>query len=143
MERTYMKRSKAIIAVFITMTAIGLLASCGSPGTESKVQPAATQPASTPASRTSPSVSPKPVRPSGGTIQVNSNPPGAAVLLISTDEGGAGMPEPKGTSPVTITGVTPGKYTVHLERSGYRYFQKEVTVKDGASVTVSANLKKG
>jgi hypothetical protein len=135
-----MKRNQAIIAVFISISAICLLASCGGPGagTDNKVQPA-TSPSSSP----TPTSSPKPVKPSGATIQVNSNPAGAAVLLISTEEGGAGMPEPKGTSPVTITGVAPGKYTVHLEKGGYRYFQKEVTVKEGASITVSANLQRG
>jgi hypothetical protein len=45
-------------------------------------------------------------------------------------------------TPTTISGVKPGKYTVDLEKVGYRFFQKEVTVKKGATVKVSATLKK-
>lgn len=77
-----------------------------------------------------------------GTIEVTSVPPGARVLLVSTDEGGAGEPQSKGLTPATITGLAPGKYTVDLERPGYRFFQKEVTVKAGKTVKVSAALKK-
>jgi len=77
-----------------------------------------------------------------GTIEVSSVPPGARVLLISTDGGGAGEPQQKGSTPTTITGVQPGKYTVDLEKQGYRFFQKELTVKKGATVKISATLKK-
>jgi hypothetical protein len=77
-----------------------------------------------------------------GSIEVNSVPPGARVLLVSTDEGGAGEPQQKGLTPVTIPGLSPGKYTVDLERPGYKFFQKEVTVKAGVTAKVSANLKK-
>lgn len=89
---------------------------------------------------------PKPAQQSNqgatGTIEVSSVPPGARVLLISNDEGGAGEPQPKGLTPTTITGIQPGKYTVDLERPGYKFFQKEITVKKGASVKISATLKK-
>jgi hypothetical protein len=64
------------------------------------------------------------------------------VLLISNDESGAGEPQSKGLTPTTITGIQPGKYTVDLERPGYKFFQKEVTVKKGATVKISATLKK-
>jgi hypothetical protein len=77
-----------------------------------------------------------------GTIEVSSVPPGARVLLISTDEDTAGEPQPKGLTPTTITGVQPGKYTVDLERPGYRFFQKDITVKKGSTAKVSATLKK-
>jgi hypothetical protein len=79
---------------------------------------------------------------STGTIEVSSVPPGARVLLISNDEGGAGEPQSKGLTPTTITGIQPGKYTVDLERPGYKFFQKEITVKNGATVKISATLKK-
>jgi hypothetical protein len=79
---------------------------------------------------------------SKGTIEVSSTPPGARVLLISDDESGAGEPQSKGLTPTTITGVEPGKYTVHLERPGYKFFQKSVTVKAGATAKVSGSLKK-
>jgi len=77
-----------------------------------------------------------------GTIEVNSVPSGAKVLLISTDEAGAGEPQSKGLTPTSITGLQPGKYTVHLEKQGYRFFQKEVGVKAGAITRVSTTLKK-
>lgn len=77
-----------------------------------------------------------------GTIEVNSVPPGARVLLVSTDEAGAGEPQSKGLTPISITGLQPGKYTVDLEKPGYRFFQKEVVVKEGAVTRVNASLKK-
>ena len=77
-----------------------------------------------------------------GTIEVSSVPPGARVLLISNDESGAGEPQPKGSTPTTITGIQPGKYTVDLEKQGYKFFQKEITVKKGSTVKISATLKK-
>jgi len=88
------------------------------------------QPASQPAASTK------------GTIEVNSVPPGARVLLVSTDEAGAGEPQSKGLTPTSITGLQPGKYTVDLEKTGYRFFQKEVVVKKGAITKVNAPLKK-
>jgi PEGA domain-containing protein len=41
-----------------------------------------------------------------------------------------------------ITGITPGKYTVDVEMNGYKYYQKEIEVKEGATVRVNATLKK-
>jgi hypothetical protein len=78
-----------------------------------------------------------------GSIEVNSTPPSARILLVSTDESGAGEPQPKGLTPTTISGLSPGKYTVDLEKPGYKFFQKEVTVKAGTIVRISAALKKG
>jgi hypothetical protein len=77
-----------------------------------------------------------------GSIEVTSSPAGARVLLVPTDEGGAGEPQPKGVTPTTLTGLTPGKYTVDLEKPGYRFFQKQVNVKAGSSAKVVATLKK-
>ena len=77
-----------------------------------------------------------------GSIDVTSTPPGARVLLVATDEGGAGEPQPKGITPTTITGLAPGKYTVDLEKPGYRFSQTEVKVKAGATAKVAASLKK-
>ncbi len=69
-------------------------------------------------------------------------PAGAEVLLITEDVGGASLPEPRGTTPMTITDLAPGAYTVHLEKPGYKYFQKSVQLKPGATATVTAKLKK-
>jgi guanyl-specific ribonuclease Sa len=77
-----------------------------------------------------------------GSIEVTSTPPGARVLLVLVDEGGASEPQPRGVTPTTITGVSPGKYTVDLEKPGYRFFQKDVVVKANTTAKVSAALKK-
>jgi hypothetical protein len=77
-----------------------------------------------------------------GAIEVTSVPPGARVLLVPTDEAGAGEPQSKGLTPTTIEGLEPGKYTVDLEMPGYKFFQKEVVVKAGAATKVTATLKK-
>jgi PEGA domain-containing protein len=77
-----------------------------------------------------------------GSIEVASIPAGARVLLVSTGAEGAGQPQTKGVTPTTITGLEPGKYTVDLEKPGYRFFQKEVEVRPGQTIKVSTNLKK-
>lgn len=77
-----------------------------------------------------------------GSIEITSTPAGARVLLVSIDEGGAGEPQPRGVTPTTITGVYPGKYTVDLEKPGYRFFQKDVVVKENITAKVKANLRK-
>ena len=84
----------------------------------------------------------QPSQSSTGAIEVSSVPPGARVLLISTDGDTAGEPQSKGSTPTMINGVKPGKYTVDLEKQGYRFFQKEITVKKGSTVKISATLKK-
>ncbi|MEK6321701.1 MAG: PEGA domain-containing protein [Acidobacteriota bacterium] len=77
-----------------------------------------------------------------GSIEVSSVPAGARVLLVSTDAGGAGEPQSKGLTPTTITGLEPGKYTVDLERPGYRFFQQKVEVRAGKTLKINATLKK-
>lgn len=77
-----------------------------------------------------------------GAIEVNSAPPGARVLLVATDEDGAGEPQQKGLTPATIPGLSPGKYTVDLEKPGYKFFQKEVTVRAGSTAKINATLRK-
>ena len=63
-------------------------------------------------------------------------------MLISRAEDSVGAPESKGTTPAMITGISPGKYTVDVEMNGYKYYQKEIVVREGATVTVNAALKK-
>jgi hypothetical protein len=43
---------------------------------------------------------------------------------------------------MTITDLAPGAYTIHLEKPGYKFFQKSVDLKPGATATVKATLKK-
>ena len=96
----------------------------------------------TPANASPAKSSEKPNQSSTGTIEVSSAPPGARVLLISTDGDAAGEPQSKGSTPTMISGVQPGKYTVDLEKTGYRFFQKDITVKKDSTAKVSATLKK-
>lgn len=81
-------------------------------------------------------------KPLTGSIEVESRPEGADVLLIPEDESGADPPQPRGQSPVTITELAPGKYAVHLEKSGYKPFQKSVEVKPGETTLVTASLQR-
>ena len=85
---------------------------------------------------------PKPEQTTTGSIEVVSAPPGARVLLVPNDESGAGEPQAKGVTPTTITGLAPGKYTVDLEKPGYRFFQKEIVVMEDKTTNVSAALKR-
>ena len=84
----------------------------------------------------------KPDQSTTGSIEVNSVPPGARVLLVSTDAGGAAEPQSKGLTPATITALQPGKYTVDLEKPGYKFFQKEIEVGPGKKVRINATLKR-
>jgi hypothetical protein len=82
------------------------------------------------------------IQPVGGTIEVNSNPSGATVLLIPEDEAGAQAPQRRGSTPTTITGLAPGKYAVQVEKYGFSYFQKDVEIKKEEKIKISAKLKK-
>ena len=97
---------------------------------------------SAPQNNSSAKPSPQPDQSTTGSIEVTSVPPGARVLLVSTDAGGAGEPQSKGSTPVTIAGLQPGKYTVDLEKPGYKFFQKEAEVKPGKTLKINATLKK-
>ena len=76
-----------------------------------------------------------------GSIEVASAPPGARVLLIPVDESGASQPQVRGVTPTTITGLSPGKYAVELEKPGYKSYQKEVVVKADITTNVKAKLR--
>jgi len=82
-----------------------------------------------------------PARASGGTIEIQSTPPGASIVLVSEDEAGAGPPKPYGATPATLTGIAPGKYTVDITKPGFKDYQKEIQVKAGATVKIDARLK--
>ena len=77
-----------------------------------------------------------------GNIQIVSKPAGASIILISDEEGGAGQPQPRGTTPTTLTDIAPGKYAVHLEMPGFKPFQKSIEVKPDETVTVKTQLRK-
>ena len=71
------------------------------------------------------------VTPIYGKISVTSSPSGAEVYLDGV---------PKGTTPMTITSVTPGTHTIDLTRTGYQDYQATVTVVAGQIATVTATL---
>ena len=131
--------ANVLITFVLSVLAIEIACTSGAPANMN--QPAAntnTASAAAPQSK----ASSQPTSNNIGTIDVSSTPRGARVLLVSTGGDGAGEPQPKGLTPTTITGIQPGKYTVDIEMPGYRFFQKEVTVKAGATVRVTAKLKK-
>ncbi|MDE4908073.1 PEGA domain-containing protein [Methanogenium marinum] len=66
-----------------------------------------------------------------GAITITSSPTGATVLLNNVN---------KGITPVTLSDLTPGGYTVTLELSGYTTWSEVAQVNAGATSTVSANL---
>jgi len=137
-----MKLSHVLTGAFL-VASLGLSACSTGPTTNSNQRGGNSNAAQSNASQASSSQN-KPVQQSTttGSIEVNSVPPGASVLLVSTDEGGAGEPQQKGLTPATIPGLSPGKYTVDLERPGYKFYQKQVTVKAGSTAKVNATLKK-
>jgi|SRR5262249_17037152 len=133
--------------VVLAFMAAALFISCGSPvnnagNSSSSAVPGATPAATSNANKGKASPSPS-VSPGGGVIDVTSTPPGAAVILVRVDEGGSGNPERKGSTPATISGVAPGKYSITLEKAGFKFFQKEITVKENQTSKVTANLKRG
>jgi len=145
-ERWNMQVGRALKVLPAVLVAV-LAVSCSDSGSNVR-----NSPANSPGSQTTPTSANanKPVGtpsatvdPSGGTIEVTSTPEGAAVLLIRQDEGSSGNPERKGSTPVSITGVAPGKYSIILEKLGFRYFQKDIEVKAGKTVKVAGNLKHG
>jgi hypothetical protein len=136
------------VLALIALTLL-IVASCASPPseTDNRNMPA-TGAGSPPAAAPAPAAPPPPApateneATATGSIKVESTPAGAEVLLIMEAVGGAGPPEPRGTTPTTITDLAPGTYTVHLEKPGYKFFQKGVQVKPGKTSTVTATLKR-
>lgn len=132
----------------LIISILGLaLAACATPPAEENKNAGAVDQRSQPASDSSqPKVAtdgtPPPME-GVGSIDVKSNPPGAQVILIEEDDAGAGAPKPRGVTPTTVTGLDAGKYTVHLELPGYKFYQKNVTVEANKTVKINAILKKG
>jgi hypothetical protein len=123
-----MKNLSRIFATVLLTFALASLLACAQPPTSQNTN--AQKPQEKPA-QTGPT----------GTIEATSTPPGAQVILIEMTEAGAGEPKPQGVTPTTIA-VQPGKYTVHFEKTGYKFFQKEIDVKENQTVKVAASLRK-
>lgn len=71
------------------------------------------------------------VTPMYGRIEVTSVPSGTSVFLDGNY---------KGTTPLTLTSISPGTYQVRLETSGYSDYSTSVMVSAGQTATVSATL---
>jgi hypothetical protein len=69
--------------------------------------------------------------PTSGSISVSSSPSGANVYLNN---------EFKGLSPLTVSSLTPGTYTVMLRLSGYQDWQANTQVTAGQTSQLSATL---
>ena len=111
-----MRHTPRVLILLLAVVNVALLIACTTPPTANNNQPAANANTAPPASSQA-----KPQQPdtsTTGSIEVTTVPPGARVLLIATDNETASEPQSKGSTPTTITGVRPGKYTVDLEKTG-------------------------
>jgi serine/threonine protein kinase len=66
-----------------------------------------------------------------GSLVIDSRPMGAAVTIDG---------QPAGTTPLTLTTLSPGGHSVRIERSGYRPWTTTVDVKAGERSRVAASL---
>jgi len=137
-----MVRIEQALTITIAVLVTAFATSCNGPGSNRGSNSSPARASVSNANKPAPVAIPVP-SPAGGVIEVTSAPAGAVVVLIREEEGGAGNPQRKGVTPVTISGVDPGKYSVTLEKSGFRYFQKEIEVKQNKTVRVAASLKRG
>ena len=137
-----MKRVTSLFTFCFVLALVVIAAGCAQPAHNGNGQGGNANAASGAATQPPPVQPPPKATRTTGTIKVGSQPAGATVLLMLTDEGGASPPEPRGTTPTTLADLSPGKYTVHLEMRGYKAFQKEVEVKAGEVTTVVGVLKR-
>lgn len=120
----------------ITLLAAIILATtaCSQPAGNENAKPGGNANApQTPVNKTNPAM---------GSIKIASRPAGATILLIAAEGSEAGKPQTRGTSPTTVSDLTPGKYTVFLELKGYKAFEKAVEVKAGETIPITADLQK-
>jgi uncharacterized membrane protein len=135
-----MKQTPRFLTLFLLVASAGMMACAKAPTANTNQPSVNANTAQSNSSQTKPA--PQPDNKTTGSIEITSVPPGARVLLIATGEDTAGEPQSKGVTPTTITGVKPGKYTVDLEKQGYKFYQKEITVKKGSTAKIAATLKK-
>ncbi|MFC2141417.1 PEGA domain-containing protein [Acidobacteriota bacterium] len=75
-----------------------------------------------------------PIGPTTGSIQVNSNPSGAAIYLNGNDTGNV--------TPHTLQNVSSGSHEVMLVKEGYLNFEEQLTVTAGQTAVVSPELQR-
>ncbi len=84
-----------------------------------------------------------------GTLYITSNPSNAKIIIITKDEalnyeeGDKLHPINKigDTTPISIS-LKPGEYYILVSKEGYKSFGKYVTVEDGKTTQINANLEK-
>jgi len=148
--RSGMRGIKPVFKVILASLTVSVIVSCNGAGdktgsSSNEANRVGTTPVTSPVTSNDNKAAPPPHAVSskaGGTIEIESTPPGAAVILIREEDGSAGNPERKGSTPLTITGVTPGKYSIDLEKTGFKSFQKDIDVKENKSLKIRANLKR-
>ena len=83
---------------------------------------------------TNPPPTPGPVTPTTGSVQISSNPSGAAIYLDGADTGNV--------TPHTLQSVSAGSHIVLLIKEGYLYFEEGITVTGGQTAVVNPELQK-
>ncbi len=68
----------------------------------------------------------------GGALTITSEPEGAEIFFNQTNHG---------TTPVTITGILPGNYTINATYPQYRSWTRTISVAEGSVQTVNAILE--
>jgi hypothetical protein len=135
-------KTKPRAALLIAFQALLLTACTSPPAAENRNAAAGNRNATASANQPAPPAAAEQKRLTVGSIEVTSTPPKAKVLLILRDESGASEPQPRGVTPTTIERLSPGKYTVHLELPGYRFYQQNVEVKENTTTKVKAVLRR-
>ncbi len=138
-----MKRRFSALVFACSLAALAPLTACTRPAANQNAPATANanQAAANGNSRQGQPAAPSP-DPATGSINVTSTPPGGVIMLIAEDDGSAGVPQRKGSTPMTLTNIEPGKYTVAIEKPGYKAYQKEIKVDASKTVNVAASLRK-
>jgi TonB family protein len=121
-----------LIAAALVLLAIGAAIwwKMHSTPTEPVAAPVPTPPVTTPVN---PPVQPKPAVPVSGKLTITSTPPGANVFIGD---------QQKGVTPLELSDLTFGKFTVKLQLKGYKDFQQDVELSpDKAQLEVPATLE--
>jgi hypothetical protein len=72
--------------------------------------------------------------PPSTTIIVQSNVPGAVIMLDEEDMGQTG------SEPLWLRNISPGKHRIIVKKEGYKIFEKKIDIKKGTRVDVDAPL---
>ena len=82
---------------------------------------------------------------SGVTIEEQAPTPTKAVLKVTSSVSGSTVfidGDRKGTSPLTLEGLTPGRHRIKVMKDGYEPYEERVYLRQGKSLTVKAILER-